>query len=79
MDTLPGQFKNKHYVSLTTCFTSSVENFVTGATDQTFVTIDRVMTSAGLIKKGEFVGTGTWQYHELRPKKYKNVNAWLKK
>lgn len=69
MDTLPGQFKNKHYVSLTTCFTSSVENFVTGATDQTFVTIDRVMTSAGLIKKGEFVGTGTWQYHELQPKK----------
>ncbi|KRN01614.1 flavoprotein [Levilactobacillus senmaizukei DSM 21775 = NBRC 103853] len=68
-DTLPGRYQNKHYLSMTTCFISSLDNFFTGITDQTFVTIDRIMTGAGLIKVGEFVGTGTWGTQAPRPNK----------
>ncbi|KRO04410.1 flavoprotein [Levilactobacillus paucivorans] len=68
-DTLPGKYKDKHYLSMTTCFISSTENFFTGITDQTFVTIDRVMSGAGIIKVGEFVGTGTWGTHGPRESK----------
>lgn len=75
-DTLPGKYQNKHYLSMTTCFISSAENFWTGITDQTFVTFDRVMTGAGLIKVGEFVGTGTWGTHAPRPTKLAECTRW---
>lgn len=67
-DTLPGKFKNKHYLSITSCFISSTENFFTGITDDTFKVIDRVLTGAGLIKIGEIVGTGTWGRTTPTPK-----------
>ncbi|MFD0896900.1 flavodoxin family protein [Loigolactobacillus binensis] len=75
-DTLPGQFKNKHYLALTTCFQSSLENFFVGITDDTFKTIDRVLTGAGLIKVGEIVGTGTWQQHQPNPQKLALCTRW---
>lgn len=76
-DTLPGKYKDKHYLSMTTCFISSMDNFFTGITDQTFVTIDRVLTGAGLIKVGEFVGTGTWGgNHAPRPEKIAACQRW---
>ncbi|MFC6289125.1 flavodoxin family protein [Levilactobacillus angrenensis] len=76
-DTLPGKYKDKHYLSMTTCFISSTENFFTGITDQTFVTIDRILTGAGLIKVGEFVGTGTWGGdHAPRPEKLAECQRW---
>ncbi|HIW71005.1 MAG TPA: flavodoxin family protein [Candidatus Levilactobacillus faecigallinarum] len=78
-DTLPGKYKDKHYLSMTTCFISSLDNFFTGITDQTFVTIDRVMTGAGLIKVGEFVGTGTWGTKAPRPEKVAECQRWGRK
>lgn len=75
-DTLPGKYQNKHYLSMTTCFISSTDNFFTGITDQTFVTFDRVMTGAGLIKVGEFVGTGTWGTQAPRPEKLRECTRW---
>lgn len=78
-DTLPGKYKDKHYLSMTSCFISSTENLATGITDQTFVTIDRVLTGAGLIKVGEFVGTGTWGTKEPRPEKLAECTRWGKK
>jgi len=78
-DTLPGKYKDKHYLSMTTCFISSTDNFFTGITDQTFVTIDRIMTGAGLIKVGEFVGTGTWGTDAPRPAKLAECRRWGQK
>lgn len=78
-DTLPGKYQNKHYLSMTTCFISSADNFFTGITDQTFVTIDRVLSGAGLIKVGEFVGTGTWGTHAPRPEKLAEYQRWGQK
>lgn len=75
-DTLPGKYQNKHYLSMTTCFISSLDNFFTGIIDQTFVTIDRILTGAGLIKVGEFVGTGTWGTAAPRPEKLRECTRW---
>lgn len=68
-DTIPGPFKNKHYLSLTSCYISTVENFFTGVTDSTFQTIDRVMTAAGVIKIGEIVLPDTFNMKTLPSKK----------
>ncbi|WP_283679533.1 NAD(P)H-dependent oxidoreductase [Lentilactobacillus sp. Marseille-Q4993] len=67
--THPDRFKDKHYLSFTNCYTGEFENFVTGVTDQTFRTIDKVMTAAGVIKIGEFVVPGTYGMKELPAKK----------
>jgi len=75
-DTLPAQFKDKHYLSLTTCFQSSLENFFVGITDDTFKTIDRAMTGAGLIKVTEIVGTGTWGQKQPDPAKLALCQRW---
>lgn len=74
-DTLPGQFKNKHYLSLTTCFIASWENFFVGITDDTFRVIDRALTGAGLIKIAEFVSTGTWQQQQPTAKQLARCHA----
>ncbi|MBA1434456.1 flavodoxin family protein [Bombilactobacillus bombi] len=58
-DTIPGPFKNKHYLTLTNCYTGTFENWLTGVTDETFKTIDRVMSAAGVIKVGEIVCPNT--------------------
>ena len=59
-DTIPGQFKNKHYLSITSCYVSTMENFLTGVTDESLKTIDRVMSAAGVIKVGEIVLPNTF-------------------
>lgn len=64
-DTIPGPFKNKHYLSLTSCYASTAENFMTGVTDGTFQTIDRVMSAAGVIKVGEIVLPNTLEMKTL--------------
>ena len=64
-DTIPGPFKNKHYLSISSCYMSTTENFLTGITDETFKTIDRVMSAAGVIKTGEIVLPNTFGMEEI--------------
>lgn len=68
-DAVPWKFKDKHYLSITDCYASTAENFVTGVTDETFKTIDRVMSAAGVIKIGEIVCPGTLNMKQLPEKK----------
>ncbi|NVY96251.1 flavodoxin family protein [Lactobacillus sp. DCY120] len=68
-DTIPGDFKNKHYLTLTNCYASTTENWLTGVTDETFKTVDRVMTAAGVIKVGEIVCPNTLKLEQLPLKK----------
>ncbi|MCP9328033.1 NAD(P)H-dependent oxidoreductase [Liquorilactobacillus satsumensis] len=67
----PASFKNKHYISLTNCYTSSFENMICGVTDASLRLCDKVMSAAGVIKIGEAVVTGTWGMETLTPKKKK--------
>lgn len=64
-ETHPDRFKNKHYLSITDCYTGTFENWVTGVTDQSLRTIDQVMSAAGVIKVNEIVMTNTWGIQEL--------------
>ncbi|GAX02932.1 FMN reductase [Secundilactobacillus pentosiphilus] len=57
--THPDRFKNKHYLSITSCYAGTFENFTSGITDNSFRTIDKVMSAAGLIKINELVLPGT--------------------
>lgn len=70
-DTIPGPFKDKHYLSISSCYMSTTENFLTGITDETFKTIDRVMSAAGVIKTGEIVLPHTFGMKEIPEKKLK--------
>lgn len=78
-DTIPGQFKDKHYLSITSCYVSPLENFLTGVTDESFKTIDRVMTAAGVIKVGEIVLPGTFGMKSLPNSKKKLCQKYAKK
>lgn len=78
-DTIPGPFKNKHYLSLTSCYVSTTENFLTGVTDESFKTIDRVMSAAGVIKTGEIVLPGTFGMKEIPENKKKICAKYAKK
>ena len=64
-ETHPDRFKNKHYLSITDCYTGTFENWVTGVTDQSLRTIDQVMSAAGVIKINEIVMTNSWGVQEL--------------
>lgn len=64
-DTIPGPFKNKHYLTITDCYASTLENYLTGITDETFKTVDRVMSAAGVIKIGEIVCPNTLHLQSL--------------
>lgn len=64
-DTIPGPFKNKHYLTITDCYASTLENWLTGVTDETFKTMDRVMSAAGVIKVGEIVCPNTLHLSRL--------------
>ncbi len=72
----PARFKDKHYLSLTNCYTGTFENWVTGVTDQSFRTIDKVMTAAGLIKVHELVLTNTYGLKELPESKKQACLKW---
>jgi len=78
-DTIPGQFKNKHYLSITSCYVSPMENFLTGVTDESLKTIDRVMSAAGVIKTGELVLPGTFGMKEVPNNKKKLCKKYAKK
>lgn len=66
-DTLPGKYKDKHYLSISSCFASGLENTFTHQTDQTFRTLDKAMTAAGLHKITELVLPNTWANHTTIP------------
>lgn len=78
-ETIPGPFKNKHYLSLTSCYASTTENFLTGITDESFKTIDRVMSAAGVIKAGEIVLPGTFGMTTIPERKQKICAKYAKK
>ncbi|HIY93524.1 flavodoxin family protein [Companilactobacillus sp. HBUAS56275] len=78
-DTIPGQFKNKHYLSISSCYVSTLENFVTGVTDDSFKTIDRVMSAAGVIKVGEIVLPNTFGMKTIPYNKKKLCQKYAKK
>ncbi|AQW21130.1 NADPH-dependent oxidoreductase [Lentilactobacillus curieae] len=72
-ETHPDKFKDKHYISITDCYMSSIENFVTGVTDQSFRIIDKVMSSAGVIKLNEIVVTNSYGLTELPNNKQRQL------
>lgn len=78
-DTIPGPFKNKHYLSISSCYVSTLENFVTGVTDDSFKTIDRVMSAAGVIKVGEIVLPNTFGMKTIPYNKKKLCQKYAKK
>ncbi|GEO58546.1 flavodoxin family protein [Companilactobacillus bobalius] len=78
-DTIPGPFKNKHYLSISSCYVSILENFVTGVTDDSFKTIDRVMSAAGVIKVGEIVLPNTFGMKTIPYNKKKLCQKYAKK
>ncbi|HAT55604.1 MAG TPA: NADPH-dependent FMN reductase [Lactobacillus sp.] len=67
-DAHPDRFKDKHYLSITDCYISTVNNFFTGITDDTFKQIDRVMSAAGVIKIHEIVCPNTFKNGDTIPK-----------
>lgn len=75
----PTKFKDKHYLSITSCYTSMVENVLTGATDDTFKTIDKAMSLAGLIKVHELVLTNSFGQTQLSQAKKDECARWGKK
>jgi multimeric flavodoxin WrbA len=75
-DTIPGPFKNKHYLSLTTCYISALDNYFSGATDGTFRVLDKVMSAAGVIKVGEVVLPGTFGMKTIPAKKIALCEKW---
>lgn len=78
-DTIPGPFRNKHYLSISSCYVSTLENFVTGVTDDSFKTIDRVMSAAGVIKVGEIVLPNTFGMKAIPYNKKKLCQKYAKK
>lgn len=77
--THPDRFKDKHYLSITDCYTGAFENWVTGVTDQSFRTIDKVMSAAGVIKLHELVLTNTYGMSELPESKKQTCLEWGKR
>lgn len=78
-DTIPGPFKNKHYLSISSCYVSTTENFLTGVTDDSFKMIDRVMSAAGVIKVGEIVLPNTFGMKTIPYNKKKLCQKYAKK
>lgn len=77
--THPDRFKDKHYLSITDCYTGTFENWVTGVTDQSFRAIDKVMSAAGVIKVHELVLTNTYGMTELPAAKKQLCLKWGKR
>lgn len=68
-DVKPTRYKNKTYISITSCYKSAFENIVAGVTNGTFNTIDQVFTAAGMHRVGEIVLPGTYHLKQLPTKK----------
>ncbi len=78
-ETHPDKFRNKHYLSITDCYTGTFENWVTGVTDQSFRTIDKVMSAAGVIKIHELVLPNTYGMKDLPEAKKQLARRWGEK
>lgn len=74
-DTLPGKYKDKHYVSVSSCFASALDNTFTHQTDATFTMIDKAMSAAGIHKVAELVLPGTWGMTAVPAKKLAQAKA----
>ncbi|KRN25341.1 flavodoxin family protein [Lacticaseibacillus camelliae] len=74
-DTLPGKYKDKHYVSVSSCFASGLDNTFTHQTDATFTMIDKAMSAAGIHKVAELVLPGTWGMTTVPAKKVAQAKA----
>lgn len=59
-DSLPGRYRGKVYLSISSCFASGFDNTFTHQTDACFTTLDKAMSTAGLRKAGELVLPHTW-------------------
>lgn len=57
---IPGDYRGKSYVLLTSCYTSKNVNRFSGITDQTFLTMDRPLQAAGMHRLAEAVCTDTF-------------------
>lgn len=68
-DALPDRFKGKSYVTISSCYASGLEEFVTGMTDGTFRTFDKVLSAAGLLKVREVVQTNSFGLKTISMKK----------
>ncbi|WP_353948629.1 NAD(P)H-dependent oxidoreductase [Sporolactobacillus sp. Y61] len=61
----PAGLRGRSYILVTSCFTPTFENCITGATDRTFQAMDVPLAAAGMHRIGEAVCTGTWGMTEL--------------
>lgn len=75
-DPHPDRFEHKHYLSITSCYANTPTNLLTGVTDPTFRTLDKIMTTAGLIKIHEIVLTNTQHMTTVPPAKLQECTDW---
>ncbi|QFP79433.1 flavodoxin family protein [Latilactobacillus graminis] len=68
-DALADRFKGKHYVTISSCYASPAEELITGMTDETFRSFDKVLSAAGLLKIREIVQTNTYGLKTLSVRK----------
>lgn len=66
---LPGNYRGKSYILLTSCYTSKLANRFSGVTDQTFITMNGPLQAAGMHRLAEAVCTGTFGLDALPQKK----------
>ncbi|WP_125708113.1 flavodoxin family protein [Lacticaseibacillus porcinae] len=59
-DSLPGKYRGKVYLTISSCFASGFDNTFTHQTDACFKMLDKAMSTAGLRKAGELVLPNTW-------------------
>lgn len=64
-DLKPGALKGKKYITITSCYKTTLENILTGVTDPTFNTVQTVFNAAGMKPIGEIVLTNTWNMSSL--------------
>lgn len=74
-DTVPGKYKDKHYVTISSCFASPLDNTFTHQTDPTFTMMDKAMSAAGIHKVAELVLPGTWGMHAVPAAKIAKAKA----
>lgn len=70
-DSLPGKYRGKVYLTVSSCFANGWDNTFTHQTDACLTTLDKAMSTAGLRKAGELVLPHTWGMSELPPAKLK--------
>lgn len=71
----PGKMKGKRYVVMTSCYATTIKNFLFRVTDPGLDQIDHPLQDAGMVKVGEAVLTNTWKMTELPAEKRAELNA----